>query len=537
MAAIRREELERLSGSASYADSIAHARQRLVQGRTATAAEVRRVYRRAAESVRRDIEGLTAVGLRRGHLQALAKALEGRARELNQGILEAACRGVRLGAAAGVAGPAGVAEDLLASTFARADVRRLFAGINERAVLALLARTRADGLALSDRVWRISQRARTAVTRLVEDGVARGLDSRRLARDVQHYLRPNVWTAHKMETRLRLGVPADVSYEAMRLARTEVTNAYHEGMVAANQGTPGYRGVYWRLSGSHPLADVCDRMASTTEHGEPGFYPKGKEPARPHPQCMCNVVPAFESPKAMAERLRDWTRDPESQPELEAWYNGDAGSFLARPGGAFGGPAGGGAGAGGFGGGPGGGPPGGARSPADALISRAVAEQAQLTPDEVNLVVSHVVQAPFDSRPIKAGNKLAGLTFEGRVLERNSRLPSDVQHWLSHTIGDQQWPVGTTKDQYIAAVRAAATHPGAEVATYRYRAEDCAGFLAPNEMLQPAPGSKEYIWVTYSATWGGIRTGFQTNGAFPVPGGTGRYVFENLLPELFLRQR
>jgi len=531
MAAIRREELERLSGSASYADSLVRARQRLLQGQTATAAEVRRVYRRAAESLRRDIEGLTAGTLRRGHLAALAKALEQRALELNQGILEAARRGVYLGAEAGVAGPAGVAEDLLAGTFARADVRRLFAGINERAVLALLSRTRTDGLALSDRVWRISQRARTALQRLVEDGVARGLDSRRMAREAQRYLQPGVWTAHKAETRLRLGVPADVSYEAMRLARTEITAAFHEGMIAANRGTPGYRGIYWRLSGSHPLGDVCDRMASTTEHGEPGFYPRGKEPQRPHPQCMCNVVPAFDSPEAMAERLRDWTRDPESQPELEAWYNGDAGSFLARPGGAFGGPAGGGAG-GGFPGGP----PGGARSPADALISRAIAEQAKLTPDEVNLVISHVAGAPFSAQPVKAG-KLAGLRYEGRILERNTRLPSDAQHWLTHTIGDQQWPAGTTKDQYIAAVRAAVTHPRAQVATYRYRDEDCAGFFAPNEMPQLAPGSRPYVWVTYSATWGGIRTGFQTDAVFAPAGGAGRYVFGNLLPELFLRQR
>lgn len=325
--AVRKDEF----GSIEYAEYLLRARREFERGRAATLAELRAVYRRTAEAIRRDIESVTPGTLRHGHLAALASNLENRAKELNRQVLDATQRGIWLSSSAGVRGPASIAEEVLREAFDPPEVRRLFAGINERAVLAMLSRTRKDGLKLSDRVWRVGEKARAAVTRLVEDGVARELDSRVLARKVQRYLQPGVWTAHKLETRRRLGVSKDVSYEAMRLARTEMNNAFHEGMIAANQEVPSYRGIYWRLSGSHPAPDVCDDMATNTSYGEPGFYPKGYEPIRPHPQCFCVTVPAYEDPRQFTERLREWGQNPSSQPDIEEWYNGTARQFLRRP--------------------------------------------------------------------------------------------------------------------------------------------------------------------------------------------------------------
>jgi hypothetical protein len=328
VAALRKEDLGRLSGSGDYAAYIMRARSRFESGQAATVADLRRVYRDAAAAIRRDIEAVTPGTLRAAHLGALATNLERRAKELNARALAAAHKGIYVSTAAGTSVAGGIAEELLEHAFDKADVRRLFAGINERATLALLSRTGKDGLKLSDRVWRIVEHHRKAVTRLVEDGVARGLDSRTLAKQVERYLEPDKWTVMKTETRRRLGVPKDVSYEGMRLARTEMNNAFHEGAIAANTATPSYRGVCWRLSNSHPFPDVCDDYA---KHEGNGFWPKGEEPARPHPQCMCVVVPVHEDPQAFAERLRGWAADPASQPELEEWYNGTARAVLKRP--------------------------------------------------------------------------------------------------------------------------------------------------------------------------------------------------------------
>ncbi|MGV8164636.1 MAG: hypothetical protein ACLKAK_07250 [Alkaliphilus sp.] len=167
--------------------------------------------------------------------------------------------------------------------------------------------------------------------RVIEDAVVRGQDSRTTAKQVQKYMQPNVWTAHKAETRRKLGVHKDVSYEAMRLARTEMNNAFHEGAIAANQHSPGYLGIYWKLSAAHVIPDICTDMATDMSHGAPGFYPKGLEPTLPHPQCMCSSISRWEDPQQFAERLREWIHEPHLQPDIEAWYNEDAKHFIGRP--------------------------------------------------------------------------------------------------------------------------------------------------------------------------------------------------------------
>jgi len=330
--AIRKDELARLSGSEDYADYILQARLRFEKGQATTVEELRKVYRRAAEWVRKDIEGLIPGTLRRSHLEALTANLERRARELNAEVLTATQKGIYLAIETGTSAAQNISARLLKEAWSEVEIARLFAPINERAIMLVLARAGKDGLKLSGRVWRVGEHWRNAITRIVEDGVARGLDSRKIAREVQKYLQPGVWTPHKFETRRRLGVPKDVSYEAMRLARTEMNNAFHEASIMANRAAPSYRGVYWRLSKSHPIPDTCDDLANAMTFGERGFYPEGHEPPRPHPQCRCFVIPAHEDPDRFAERLKQWVRDPQSQPDIEVWYTETAKSILERPG-------------------------------------------------------------------------------------------------------------------------------------------------------------------------------------------------------------
>jgi hypothetical protein len=221
---------------------------------------------------------------------------------------------------------------------ARATVRVVFGNGQDRALLALAART-VDGLTLSDRVWRTGAAWQRAATAVVEDAVATDMDARRAARELERYLEPGVATVHKRETARRLGIRADVSYPAMRLARTELQLAATEGSYLAYRTTPGYAGVLWRLSREHEVPDVCDDMAATTRYGRPGFYPRGLEPAPPHPQCLCHTVPVVERLGDLAERLSRWADDPATAPDLEAWYRDVARPVLDRPASAAASPA------------------------------------------------------------------------------------------------------------------------------------------------------------------------------------------------------
>jgi len=226
-----------------YSEYLLAARRRFAEGHATTVDELRQVYRRAAAAVRQDVATATPGTLRRGHLAALAVRLELRARDLNQQVLDAVEKGIRLSVGAGVSGPERIARRLLGDAFDAGGVRALFANVNERATVALLARTGPDGLRISDRVWRIGEHYRNNVRLIIEDAVARGENARVVARKLEQYLQPGVHTALKAETRRRLGVSKDVSMEAMRLAVTEMNNAFREGTVMAAQATPGYVGV------------------------------------------------------------------------------------------------------------------------------------------------------------------------------------------------------------------------------------------------------------------------------------------------------
>jgi hypothetical protein len=315
-----------LAGDPSYAEYLLKARGRFLQHNAATVEQIRNIYSRAAADIARDIKDLTPGTLRYNHLSSLQKMLEGRARTMNAETLDAIYNGIKLSVSDGTSGTQMIMQDLF--RYDRAGVKWMFADINEQAVLSLIARTGKDGLKLSDRVWRIGEHVRDNLNTVVEDAVTRGLDSRTLAKQIQQYMQPGKWTAMKKETRRRLGVRSDVSYEAMRLARTEMSNAYHEGTILANQSAPSYLGIIWLLSGSHPLPDVCDDYAG---HNGDGFWAKGSEPPLPHPQCLCVALPKHEKPDAFTERLRNWAQNPSVDNELERWYNTVGSRYINRP--------------------------------------------------------------------------------------------------------------------------------------------------------------------------------------------------------------
>ncbi len=317
------------AGNEEYGRYLWEARQRFLRGEAATVQQVKALYRRVARQLHDELKSITSGTLRHAHTAALAKALDKAADTLNRDALDAITHGIRLAVGDAANGPQQIATDLFQGVFDSVQVKWLFADINQRTALSLLARARHnDGLKLSDRVWRTSRHARASLQKLVEDGVTRGLDARKLARQVQQYLEPDTWTVLKSDTRRRLKVPRNVSMEAMRLAVTETNNAFHEGTINALQAVPSAIGAYWRLSKSHPVRDICDQYAA---HNGNGFWEKGTEPAKPHPWCLCVLLPAMEDRDTFRERLRAWVQNPASQPDLETWYNTTARRFLTRP--------------------------------------------------------------------------------------------------------------------------------------------------------------------------------------------------------------
>lgn len=324
---IRAEDWMNAAKNKEFAEYMKRARKRLDEGEIATAKEVKKIYRRVAKQIAEEIKQATPGTLRYAHLEQMHKILNEAARQLNDDLLKAINKGIYIAVKASTDAAQQTFLGLTQGLWPEPQVKWMFETINERALMALLARTGPDGLKLSDRIWRTSQRARNTIKVMVEDAVTRGLDPRKLARQVQQYLQPGAWTNLKAETRKRLGVPKDVSMEAMRLAVTEMHHAFHEGTRMAWNAVPGVQGYYWRLSNSHPITDICDDYAS---HNGDGFWPKDEVPIKPHPWCRCCIIPAVEETDRFVERLREWIHKPELHPDIEEWYN-EVKTLIPRP--------------------------------------------------------------------------------------------------------------------------------------------------------------------------------------------------------------
>lgn len=104
-----------------------------------------------------------------------------------------------------------------------------------------------NGYRLSDRIWRTAGVTRRKVDAMVEDGIARGRGSLSLSRDLERFLHPG-----RQLKRTKTPYGTDASYDAMRLARTEITRAASKAHEAAAQANPFVTGLRWKLSPQHP---------------------------------------------------------------------------------------------------------------------------------------------------------------------------------------------------------------------------------------------------------------------------------------------
>lgn len=176
------------------------------------------------------------------------------------------------------------------------------------------------GFTLSDRVWQTGERTRTKIDGLLRDGIRQGRGSREIAADLTSFLQPG-------RSMIRTIKPygKDASFDAMRLARTEISFAHAQASYKSAEENPFVDGIDVALSNRHPLVetspDICDDIATLdwTNKRLRDPYKIGAAELPPyHPHCLCNVQPALiASRKDVVEQLRaQWLGD-ESAPFMQ----------------------------------------------------------------------------------------------------------------------------------------------------------------------------------------------------------------------------
>ena len=176
-------------------------------------------------------------------------------------------------------------------------------GLAEQAVRFTVEHKHADGLTLSDRLWRMDKNARDAVGQTITQAVVQGQSASQAAAEiVRQGLGDSLSTeveeslaqaapaqvARRVQRQLFTTTDADTAYaQALRLARTELNRAHGEAFRAGAFEDPDVIGTRFLLSPRHKKADVCDMHARVNRYGlGPGVYPKGRSPWPAHPNTI-----------------------------------------------------------------------------------------------------------------------------------------------------------------------------------------------------------------------------------------------------------
>lgn len=179
--------------------------------------------------------------------------------------------------------------------------------VHQAAVRFVREFTLADGLTLSDRLWRLDQGAKEVLQRAIGQAVVMGKSA---ARAAQEFMLRGERVPGDLAARIAAGRAGALAQTAdtltdrntglfaqvERVFRTEINRAHGEAYMAAGEGTPGFAGWRFLLSPAHPRPDICDLLAAQNLHGlGPGVYPDRERcPWPAHPNTLSFVVMVFQ---------------------------------------------------------------------------------------------------------------------------------------------------------------------------------------------------------------------------------------------------
>lgn len=210
--------------------------------------------------------------VRQSLLQHQSSVLRGVGKVVEARRLDASARAIQLGDAM----DAYVLDRLGQNALAREVLVNLKYGLARTTEVAL-ARMGLSYTELAQRIYNTDVWLGSRIDQRITAMLAQGLSAKEFAREAQNWFNPHT--------------PGGVRYAALRLARSEINNAFHAVAVQQVQDKPWVHAMKWHLSGSHPKADICDEYANEDKFDlGAGIWPKGEVPRKPHPHCYCYVT-------------------------------------------------------------------------------------------------------------------------------------------------------------------------------------------------------------------------------------------------------
>ncbi|HAE59363.1 MAG TPA: hypothetical protein DCG54_07615 [Anaerolineae bacterium] len=203
-----------------------------------------------------------------------------------------------------------------------------------------------DGLQFSSRLWRLDRDTREGMSTAIMQAVVDKKSAWQLAKDLEQFLGAGKDCPKWTYTRLNVVSSIDkakgdlsgllsgddcagkgVSYNALRLARTEIQRTHHLANDNRMAAMPWIEQERIVLSGSHPKPDICDDVVHGGENSD-GVYPKGTIILPLHPHCFCDKR-AVQDLNSFGDQLAGWVRSGQGFPGMDQ-YAASLGSDLGN---------------------------------------------------------------------------------------------------------------------------------------------------------------------------------------------------------------
>jgi hypothetical protein len=172
-----------------------------------------------------------------------------------------------------------------------------------------------DGKTIGQRITLLKGSTKRNVQNILAVDIEKGKSAREIAKDIDGYLNPvkgnykspfdyyrdRFKDGKKVKIfgkQIQKGYISEgsVSYQSLRIARTEINMTARETMKRMYKGVSFVKGYKWHLSGSHPnIGCECEELASREILKE--------VPSLPHPNCMCYVTTILKKPEEFIDEI------------------------------------------------------------------------------------------------------------------------------------------------------------------------------------------------------------------------------------------
>jgi hypothetical protein len=192
-----------------------------------------------------------------------------------------------------------------------------------------------DSMNLSGRIWKLDRESRDGINQVLMNGISSGDSAWNIAKKLEEFLGAGAdcprWTSTRLYGRSKSDIAAGdptgllsgdacagqgVSYNALRLARTEIQKMHALATDRVLAAQPWVKSEQFHLSAAHPESDECDDAAKGGDNND-GVYPVGTIEIPLHPNCLCYKTAVQMPEKDFTSKLSGWVNGSGDWKEMD----------------------------------------------------------------------------------------------------------------------------------------------------------------------------------------------------------------------------